>query len=159
VGDGERRRPRLLLALATCGGVGYLPGMPGTWASLAALPLWWLLGQLGPWGYGVFFAGLLAVSLKVTGPAQEYLGRPDHPAIVLDEVVGMLITLAGVPCTWTAGAAGFLIFRVLDILKPFPISWLSHGPSGSLEVVADDVVAGLLARMVLEVVLVFGGGG
>jgi phosphatidylglycerophosphatase A len=113
---------------------------------------------LGPWGYGLGFAVLLILSLKVVGPAREYLGRPDHPAIVLDEVLGLLVALAGVPATWTAVAAGFLLFRLLDILKPFPISWLGKGPGDGLEVVADDVTAGMLARVILEVGLVVGGG-
>lgn len=157
---GDSRRRWLVLALATWGGVGYLPLMPGTWASLAALPLCWLLGRLGLWGYALAWAGLLALGLWAAGPAQVYLGRPDHPAIVIDEVLGMLITLAGVPWSWQGVLAGFLIFRALDILKPFPISWLGAGGSGGLEVVADDVAAGLLARVAVEVVLVaFGGGG
>ncbi len=150
-------RRRLVLALATWGGVGYLPVMPGSWGTLAALPLWWGLGQLGPWGYGLGVAGVLGLALWAAGPAQEYLGREDHPAIVIDEVVGLLITLAGVPFSWPGAAAGFFLFRALDILKPFPIRWLSRGPSGGLEVVADDVMAGLMARIVLEVVC--GGGG
>lgn len=159
MGQAKSSRPWLSLALATWGGAGYLPGMPGTWGSLAALPLWWLLRQLGPWVYGLGFAVLLTLSLQVVGPAREYLGRPDHPAIVLDEVLGLLVALAGVPATWTAVTAGFLLFRLLDILKPFPISWLGRGPGDGLEVVADDVTAGMLARVGVEVVLVLGGGG
>lgn len=148
---------RLVLALATWGGVGYLPGMPGTWGTLAALPLWWALGQLGPLGYGLGVATVMGLALWVAGPAQEYLGQEDHPAIVIDEVVGLLITLAGLPLIWQNALLGFVIFRVLDILKPFPIRLLSRGPSGGLEVVADDVAAGVLARLILEVVI--GGGG
>jgi len=159
VRDGSGRWRRLSLALATWGGTGFLPGMPGTWGSLAALPAWWLLTQLGPWGYGLGFAALLAISLAVAGPAQDSLGRPDHPAIVIDEAVGLLITLAGASVTWQWALTGLALFRVLDILKPPPIPWLTRGPSGSLEVVVDDVVAGLMARVVLEVVMWVGGGG
>lgn len=153
----NRGRRRLVLALATCGGVGYLPFMPGTWGSLAALPLWWLLAHLGPWGYGLGVAILMGLALWSAGPAQEYLGRADHPAIVIDEVAGLLITLAGVPLTWQAGVAGFLIFRVLDIIKPWPIRYFCAGPSGGLEVTADDVAAGVMGRLILEIVC--GGGG
>ena len=156
--EGFKEHRRLILGLATWGGVGYLPGMPGTWGTLAALPLWWLLGQLGPWGYGLGVAALLSLALWVAGPAQDLLGRKDHPAIVIDEAVGLLITLAGVPLNWKYAALGFLIFRALDIVKPPPIRRLSQG-SGGLEVVADDVAAGVMARVVLEVVIVFGGGG
>jgi len=132
--------------------VGFLPAAPGTWGTLAALPLWWLLAQLGPWGYGLAVAALLVVALWAAGPAQEYLGRVDHPAIVVDEVVGLLITLAAVPLTWQNAVAGLVIFRILDILKPFPIRWFGQG-EGGLEVMADDVVAGVIGRLILEVIL------
>jgi phosphatidylglycerophosphatase A len=149
---------RMILALATWGGVGYLPRMPGTWGTLATLPLWYLLAQTGAWGYGLGVAALMIVGLMVAGPSQELLGRTDHPAIVVDEVVGLLITLAGVSPTWSAAALGFIVFRSLDILKPGPIRWFGAG-TGALEVMADDVAAGVLGRVVVEVVLAFWGGG
>ncbi len=150
----EQPRRRLILFLATWGGAGYLPLAPGTWGSLAAVPLWWALSQTGPWGYGLGVAAVLALALGAAGPAQDYLGRADHPAIVIDEVAGQLITLAGVALTWPNALAGFLIFRLLDIWKPWPIRWFSRGPSGSMEVVIDDVMAGVMARLMLEVVLI-----
>ena len=142
---------RLVLALATWGGVGYLPGAPGTWGTLAALPLWWGLSHLGPLSYGLGTAAVLLLALGAAGPAQAYLGRADHPAIVIDEVAGLLITLAGVSLSWPHAAAGFVIFRALDILKPPPIRWFTAGESGGLEVVVDDVIAGVMARLVLEI--------
>jgi phosphatidylglycerophosphatase A len=149
---------RLIMPLATWGGAGYLPVAPGTWGTTAALPLWWLLAHLGPVGYALAFAVVLAVSLMVAGPAQTLLGRVDHPAIVIDEAVGLLVTLAGVPSHWSWALIGFLVFRGLDILKPWPIRWLSRG-DGGLEVVVDDVAAGVMARLVLEVMIIVGGGG
>jgi phosphatidylglycerophosphatase A len=149
---------RLILALATWGGVGFLPGAPGTWGTAAALPLWWLLTQLGFTGYALALAALLAVGVLVAGPAQDLLGQKDHPAIVIDEVVGLLIALAGVPLNWTWALMGFLAFRALDILKPWPISRLNRGTSG-LAVVADDVAAGVVARLVLAVAQTMVGGG
>jgi phosphatidylglycerophosphatase A len=148
----ENRGYRMLvLALATWGGVGFLPLMPGTWGALAALPLWYHLAQTGPWVYGLGVAALIILGLWVAGPAQEMLGRTDHPAIVVDEVVGLLITLAGVPPTWQAVVLGFVIFRALDILKPFPIRWFGAGGKGGLEVMADDIAAGVIGRVVLEI--------
>ncbi len=152
-------RRRLVLALATWGGAGYLPGAPGTWGTLAALPLWWGLAHLGPWGYGLGTTVVLLLALWVAGPAQDYLGGPDHPAIVIDEVAGLLITLAGVSLTWQNATAGFIIFRTLDILKPPPIRWFCAGESGGLEVAVDDVVAGVMARVALEVMIIFWGRG
>ncbi len=148
-------RRRLVLALATWGGVGFLPGAPGTWGTLVALPLWWALAHLGPWGYGLGTAAVLLAGWWAAGPAQDYLGGADHPAIVIDEVAGLLITLAGAPLSWAAAAAGFMLFRTLDILKPPPIRWFYAGESGGLEVMVDDVVAGVLARLVLEIVCAF----
>ena len=97
MGAENRGHRILILALATWGGVGFLPFMPGTWGTLAALPLWYYLAQTGPWGYGLGVAALVILGLLVAGPAQEILGRTDHGAIVVDEVAGLLITLAGVP--------------------------------------------------------------
>jgi len=152
-------RRRLVLALATWGGAGCLPGAPGTWGTLAALPLWWGLSQLGSWGYGLGTAAVILLALWAAGPAQKYLGRPDHPAIVIDEVVGLLITLAGVSLTWPHAVLGFLIFRALDILKPPPIRWFTARHSGGLGVVVDDLLAGVMGRVVLEFILILGGGG
>ncbi len=149
----------LILGLATWGGIGFLPYMPGTWGTLAALPLWYHLAQTGPWGYGLGVAALIALGLWVAGPAQELLGRADHPAIVVDEVAGLLITLAGVPPTWEHVIMGLVIFRALDILKPFPIRRLGEGGTGGLEVMADDVAAGVIGRVLLEVVMIFWGRG
>jgi phosphatidylglycerophosphatase A len=143
-------RHRLILALATWGGVGYLPGAPGTWGTAAALPLWWLLTHLGPLGYALAVAVLLAVSVMVAGPAQTLLGGHDHPVIVIDEVVGLLLALAGVPVNWKVVLFGFVAFRTFDILKPWPISRLNQGTSG-LAVVLDDVAAGVLARVLVAV--------
>jgi phosphatidylglycerophosphatase A len=144
-------RKQLVLALATCGGVGYLPGAPGTWGSLAAVPLWWLLSQLGLWGYGLVLAALLALSLRVCGLAQDYLGH-DHSAIVLDEMVGLLIALAGVPLKWPWLLIGFALFRLLDIWKPFPIKYCERLPGG-WGVVMDDAAAGVLARGGVELMI------
>lgn len=158
-GDGNSPRPwqsrqRLILAVATWGGVGYLPGMPGTWGSLAALPLWWLLTYLGAWGYGLALMTLAAVSIPITGWAQDYLGH-DHSAIVLDEVVGLLAALAWVPFRWPWVLAGFVLFRLFDIWKPFPVKYC-EGLPGGWGVTLDDLAAGLLARGVLAVLMVLG---
>ena len=124
---------------------------------MAALPLWWLLTRLGNGGYLMGLAALVLVSVLVAGPAQDLLGRKDHPAIVIDEVAGRLLALALVKPSLTAVLAGFLLFRAFDILKPWPISRLNRGTSG-LAVVLDDLAAGLLARAVLGAAQVFFGG-
>jgi phosphatidylglycerophosphatase A len=144
---------RLILALATWGGTGYLPYAPGTWGSAAALPLWWLLTQFGPFGYTLALAGLLVVAVIVAGPAQALLGQVDPSAIVIDEAAGLLVALAWVPLNWVWILAGFVLFRAFDILKPWPISRFDRGHRG-LYVVLDDVAAGVAARVVLEIIMV-----
>lgn len=145
---------RLILPLATWGGTGYLPLAPGTWGTAAALPLWWLLSHLGPLGYALALAGIFIVAVLVAGPAQALLSQTDPSAIVIDEAVGLLVALAGVPLNWTLALTGFLLFRAFDILKPWPISWFDRGHSG-FHVVLDDVAAGLLARVVLAAIMVW----
>ena len=156
-GEGSQQARRLILAAATWGGVGYLPGMPGTWGTLAAVPLWWLLTYLGPWGYSLALVLLAAVSILVTGWAEGYLG-PDHRSIVLDEVVGLLAVLAWIPYKWPWVLIGFTLFRLFDICKPFPVKYCERLPGG-WGVTLDDLAAGLLARGVLELIMIFGGGG
>jgi phosphatidylglycerophosphatase A len=125
---------------------------------MAALPFWWLLTRLGNAGYLLALAALVLVSVLVAGPAQKLLGQKDHPAIVIDEVAGLLVALALVKLNLTAVLAGFLLFRAFDILKPWPISRLNRGTSG-LAVVLDDLAAGIMARLVLGAAQVFLGGG
>ncbi len=125
---------------------------------MAALPLWWLLTRLGNTGYLLALAALVLMSVLVAGPAQELLDRKDHPAIVIDEVAGLLVALALVKLNLTVVLAGFLLFRAFDILKPWPISRLNRGTSG-LAVVLDDLAAGVMARLVLGAAQMFFGGG
>jgi len=152
------RQQRLILFLATFGGVGRLPGMPGTWGSLAALPLWWVLHHLGFWGYGLAWLAMLALSLWAAGEAWNILGASDHPTIVLDEVMGLLTALAWVPLKWPWVIWGFVLFRAFDIIKPFPLKSLEQLPGG-FGVVMDDVAAGAAARAVLAVLMAVKGGG
>ncbi len=81
------------------------------------------------------------------------LGVHDHPAIVWDEVVGYLITMTGAPTNWQWLLGGFLLFRLFDILKPWPVRWFDRRVAGGLGVMADDVVAGLMALAVLQIAL------
>jgi len=139
---------RLIIPLATLGGIGYLPVLPGTWATVATLPLWWLLTHFSPLGYALVWVGLFSVAVWVAGSAQGLLGRVDHSAIVIDEAVGLLVALAGVPLHWPWILTGFAIFRVLDMVKPWPASVFNRGHTG-LDVVMDDVVAGVMTRIIL----------
>jgi phosphatidylglycerophosphatase A len=136
---------------ATWFGVGRLPFLPGTWGSVAALPLWWLLAQAGLAGYGALVLGLAVGAVPICGRAQKLLGRPDPPEIVLDEVVGQLLALAGASGSIGQIIGGVLLFRLFDIVKPFPIGWIDSRVAGGLGIVLDDVLAGVGAGISLVV--------
>lgn len=147
-------RENLILVLATWFRVGYLPGMPGTWGSLAALPLWWLLRHLTPAAYLLVVLLLGAGSIYLCGRAEVLLQRQDSPAIVIDEVVGQLIALAGCPAdNIYALGLGLVLFRIFDILKPFPIGLINARLHGGLGIVLDDVVAGIYAGLILVILI------
>lgn len=116
---------------------------------MAALPVWWFLAGLTPIKYGAVLGGLLLSSIWVAGQAEFYLGQSDASAIVIDEVVGLLITLAGCPRHWGWMLGGLLLFRVMDIWKPFPIDLINSQVKGGLGIVLDDVLAGIYAWIVL----------
>ena len=139
--------------LATWGGVGLLPRAPGTWGSLAALPvgwvIWWAAGPIGLLiaSIAVFIAGIPACSRVA-----EDLGTEDPGRCVVDEVAGQWLTLAlafllGAPSTLAIWALGFVMFRLFDILKPWPASWADRSVHGGLGVMLDDMIAGIYAGL------------
>lgn len=140
------------MAVATLGGVGRLPLAPGTWGSLAVLPLGALLATRGWPVFLLVWLALTGLGLLAAGEAASALGRRDHPAIVIDEAAGQLLALAGLPVAWHTLALGFVLFRVLDILKPWPLRLLERLP-GSWGIMADDLAAGALAGLGVRLVV------
>lgn len=144
-----------ILFLATGFGSGKAPFSPGTFGSAAALPLCalvWLLGLgLGtPFAY-LLITALIIVSVVVAEKAEKLLGEKDPSCVVIDEFAGMLVTFAGVTLTWKVTLAGFLLFRFFDILKPIPVRTLEKVLPGGAGVVMDDVAAGIMAGLVLQI--------
>lgn len=141
--------------VATVGGLGTMPIAPGTWAALATLPLAFLLHGLG--GFPLF--ALATVALFALGMWACAGAAGDPPEVVIDEVVGMLVALWPLSLglwlrgtdpwvfPWPGWVLGFLLFRFFDILKPFPVNRAERLP-GALGIMADDVVAGVLAGLV-----------
>lgn len=130
--------------------LGLLKPGPGTWGTLGAIPLAYLMISLGPMGY---LAGTIVFSILAMVVAQAYeAGQAEHDRseIVIDEVAGFLVTMAWLPMTWQAWVSGFLLFRALDILKPPPIRWVDRKVKGGVGVVADDLVAGIIANIILQ---------
>jgi phosphatidylglycerophosphatase A len=141
--------------LATGGWVGTIKFMPGTFGSLAALPLCWLVSLL-PWQIMVpLVAGFIAVSIRIAGEAEKNMGVKDPGAIVIDEIDGMLVTFAFIEFTACTALMGFILFRILDIIKPPPIRQLERHFSGGLGIVIDDVAAGIGANLLLQASLYF----
>jgi len=149
---------RLVLVVATVGGVGYVPVAPGTAGTLVALPLLPVLGAVGARSLGTelgIVAAIVALAVWAAGRAEAILAQPDSPRIVVDEVAGLAVAGLFVPVTWRGVGLAFVLFRVFDVLKPFPAGLVDARLEGGLGVVGDDVVAGvyagLAARLVLEV--------
>lgn len=154
--------PRLPVALATWFGVGLLRPAPGTWGSAAAALI--ALGALLalPVGYDRPVLAASAAFVAVLGvwaaaAAQRHFGVADPSSVVIDEVAGVLVAIAVLPTAMLADplvpvASAFLLFRVFDIAKPWPVSWCEHLPGG-WGIMADDLAAGLLAGLLTTAIL------
>lgn len=144
-------RPLVGLAIATALGVGYAPVAPGTFGSAAGLLLWWLL----PASPVVQAATIIAVFVAGSwggNVAERHFGRTDPGQVVIDEVMGMLITLFLNPVGWTGAIAGFVLFRVFDVIKPYPANRLEQ-LHGGIGVMADDAMAAVYANLALRAAL------
>jgi phosphatidylglycerophosphatase A len=141
------RSPTLMLAFGF--GSGISPKAPGTMGTLAAIPLWWLLAQLPLASYLMVVLVSAIIGIYICGAAAKTLGVHDHGGIVWDEFVGFWIAMAALPVTWTSVILGFVLFRLFDILKPWPISWLDKKVSGGFGIMIDDVIAGLAAAGII----------
>jgi phosphatidylglycerophosphatase A len=142
---------RIALALATALGAGYAPFAPGTFGSAVGLVLWWLL----PASTIAQFLGIVVVFALGSwsgSVAERHFKTTDPGQVVLDEVLGMLVTLFMNPVGWTGAIVAFLLFRAADIVKPYPANKLEalHGGFG---IMADDAMAGVYANLALRAVL------
>jgi phosphatidylglycerophosphatase A len=138
-------------------GSGLAPKAPGTFGTLAAIPLWWLLLQGTPtWAYVAVLASGFAFGVWICEKTSQDLGVHDHSGIVFDEWIGLWLTLIWLPwgdnlahnLAWLA--AGFVVFRFFDILKPWPIRWLDAKVHGGFGIMIDDLIAGFFALVCLQ---------
>jgi phosphatidylglycerophosphatase A len=151
--------PRWATLVATFFGAGRLRPGPGTWGSLAATLLWWLLAaQLPPSARVPIILLLIVLSTAIGIPAATLeargCGKKDPQHVVIDEVAGQLVTLIACPILWKPLLAGFILFRAFDIVKPPPIRALEKLPEGT-GIVVDDLGAGIYGLIVLQVLLHF----
>ncbi|MBZ0271139.1 phosphatidylglycerophosphatase A, partial [bacterium] len=147
---------RAWLLLATWFGCGHAPVASGTFGTLGAIPLVWALAYVIP-GWATIFiaAALFALGVRAAGVAEPYYGKSDAGQIVIDEVVGYMVTMYLIPTTPALLIVGFFVFRFFDIAKLWPASYFDrhHGP---FAVMADDVVAGVYSAIVMHVIVAFG---
>jgi phosphatidylglycerophosphatase A len=146
-------RPFFSLAIATVFGLGYVPVAPGTFGSAAGLLLWMVLPASAHVQAAAIVALLVAGSLA-GNVAERHFGRTDPRHVVIDEVMGMLITLFLNPVHLKGAVVGFLLFRATDVIKPYPANRLERLPGG-LGVMADDAMAAVYANLALRAALQF----
>lgn len=140
---------RFLLLALTVGGLGYLPVAPGSAGSLLALLLGWGLAAWGPAAPLLAACACAGLTALLAGRAEALLGRRDPPAVVLDEVAGMLLAMVALPRHWAVAVAAFACFRLLDVWKPLGIRRAQALPGGA-GIVADDLLAGLYTNLLLQ---------
>ena len=139
-----------ILAIATGAGSGYSPMASGTVGSLVGLVLWWAIVGFGPLAYALAVLAVVVVGIWAADRAQSIFRRHDDGRITIDEVAGMLISLAWLPARPEVVAVAFLLFRIFDIWKPPPARAAERLPGG-FGVMTDDLVAGLYANLVGQV--------
>lgn len=131
-------------------GSGLLPKAPGTWGTLVAIPIWYALSFLSlPW-YVVATLLLSILGIGICHYSAKKLGVHDHPGIVWDEFCGYLVTMIAAPTGWIWPIIGFILFRIFDIIKPWPIKWLDKKVHGGFGIMIDDLLAGFFALLIMQ---------
>jgi phosphatidylglycerophosphatase A len=143
---------RLIVVLATGFYSGKIPFAPGTWGSAFALIPWYFCRGLSLANYLIVLAVLFVVGFLTAGSAEKIFDRPDPGTIVIDEIMGMFIALTLAPNHPVAWLLGFILFRIFDVWKPFPVSWLDTHLHGGIGIMMDDVMAGIYALACLQLI-------
>ena len=134
-------------------GVGLSPVAPGTMGTLIAIPIYFCLAAFTSAIYLLVVVILFFLGCWCAAQTAEALNTHDHPGIVIDEIVGFLITMLFVPITWYWVILGFIFFRLFDIWKPWPISAADQSVKGGLGIMLDDVLAALYGLLSLHIVI------
>jgi len=141
----------LIVFLATGAYSGYFPFMPGTVGTVVGILFFIMFSLFSLPLYLLTTVAFIALAVWVSERAERIFAKKDASEIVIDEIAGFLVTMAVVPAGWKYVAAGFVLFRVFDIWKPYPANRINERMSGGAGVVLDDIVAGLYANLVLQV--------
>jgi len=149
------KHPAYFLA---CGfGSGLSPVASGTTGTMAAIPILLLLSWAGleTWQYLLIVVAVIFSGVWLCGKTSKDFGVDDHPAIVWDEFAGFFVTMVAVPVTWYWVLAGFFLFRLFDVIKPWPANWLETNLPGGWGIMMDDVQAGIYAWAVLQILILY----
>jgi len=144
---------KLIIFLATAAYVGLLPKAPGTFGTLWGILLAYLEGGRGFAFHGAFIIAITAVSIYISGQAELIIGKKDPGEVVCDEVAGVLVAFFLLPFTAFNAILVFILFRIFDILKPYPVSFLDRTIKGGTGIVLDDIAAGIYANIAVHVIL------
>ena len=151
----ELKDPVVFIGLGL--GSGLAPKAPGTAGTLVAIPLLLALQNMSLAIYLAITIVITTLGVWVCSYSAKKLGVHDHPAIVIDEIAGFLITMTAVPAGWIWVVTGFILFRFFDAVKPWPISWLDKHVKGGMGIMIDDVAAGLVSLGLIHGYLLFSG--
>ncbi len=148
---------KIVLFFASGCGLGYLPKAPGTFGTLLGIPLALGISRLN-WPMNLIaIIFVIVFSIWISDNAALIMGIEDPSLVVIDEVAGMLLTMTALTISRETILTGFILFRILDILKPFPIGWMDQKITGGIGIVADDLIAGIMANFILRIgLLLFG---
>jgi len=144
----------ITLFISQGGFSGRFPVAPGTAGTLAGVLLYWCMKDLPPIWYGVLLLLIILIGTWAADRTEVLLGRKDSPSIVIDEIAGYLIAMFLVPDGWKYVAAGFFLFRIFDIIKPYPLKNFEKAPGG-VGVMLDDIGAGIYTNLVLQAAVFF----
>lgn len=144
---------RLILFISSNAGLGYAPVAPGTFGTLAGIPCFYLMARLPAGLYAALWCAILLLAFWAADGAGRIYGVVDDGRIVIDELVGYLVTVAFLPFSWSTALLGFAFFRILDIVKVPPANWIDRHWKNGVGVVLDDVVAGLYGALALRLCL------
>lgn len=145
-------KQKLNTLFVTLFGVGFSPKAPGTFGTLATIPLWFLISKAHIIYYMFFVFALVIAGIFASQYYETYAHKHDSKEIVIDEVAGFLITMMWLPTTWQSVVIGFILFRFFDIVKPGPIKMLDQKIKGGVGVMIDDVAAGIICNLILQIV-------
>jgi len=143
---------KTVLLLSSWFGSGLMPIAPGTFGTLAAVPPAIIIYYFGTVPSVISLIVIIPLAVWTSNVTQKLLGKDDPSEIVIDEVAGFFVTVFLLPFSWLSFTLGFLLFRVFDILKPFPIGIIDKKIKGGTGIVLDDIVAGIYANICVRVV-------